>query len=91
MSAYGADICVAATNRSFNEDAYQHWASLDSSGIEAYLWDGDALLNHYREPPVGVSGAQRIAGVPSPSSRRRRAQALPGRPGSSRSDGYRSG
>ena len=48
MSAYGADVCVAATNQAFNEDAYRHWNSLTSSGIEAYLWDGDALLEHYR-------------------------------------------
>ncbi len=51
MSAYGADVCVAATNQAFSEDAYQHWNSLRASGIEAYLWDGNALLTHYRELP----------------------------------------
>ncbi len=51
MSAYGADICVAATNQAFNEEAYQHWKSLTSSGIEAFLWNGDALLKHYRALP----------------------------------------
>ena len=48
MSSYGADVCVAATNRSFNEDAYQHHETLESSNIEAYLWDGDALLRFFR-------------------------------------------
>lgn len=50
-SSYGADVCVAATNQTFSQDAYQHWESLRSAGIEAYLWDGDALLRHYRELP----------------------------------------
>ena len=47
MSDYGANVCVAATNQAFSEDAYQHWKSLRSSGIEAYLWDGKRLLDHY--------------------------------------------
>ena len=51
MSAYGADACVAATNQAFSEEAYRHWESLRSTGIEAYLWDGDALLRHYRDLP----------------------------------------
>ena len=51
MSSYGADICVAATNQAFNQEAYHHWKSLQSSGIDAYLWDGDALLKHYRRLP----------------------------------------
>ena len=59
MSAYGADVCVAATNQAFNDDAYEHWNFLRSSGIEAYLWDGDALLNHYRDLP-SESVARRV-------------------------------
>lgn len=59
MTAYGAQVCVAATNQAFNEDAYQYWNSLRATGIEAYLWDGDALLNHYRDLP-SVSAARRM-------------------------------
>ena len=52
MSAYGADVCVAATNQAFSEDAFQHRKSLTVSGIDAYLWDGHALLEHYRRLPL---------------------------------------
>ena len=51
MSAYGASICVAATNQTFNEDAHRHQEALRSSGIEAYLWNGDSLLRHFRKLP----------------------------------------
>ena len=46
-SAYGVDVCIAATNQAFNEDAYQYRQSLLSSGIEADLWDGNTLLKHF--------------------------------------------
>ena len=56
MAAYGASACVAATNQAFSEDAYQHWQSLRSAGIEAYLWNGRALLEHFGKlPTVSVS------------------------------------
>ena len=51
MTAYGADVCVAATNQAFNEDAFRHLSSLSSAGIEARLWDGHALLEFYRGLP----------------------------------------
>ena len=52
MSGYDADVCVAATNQAFSEDAYQHWKSLKSTGIEAFLWNGDALLKHFQKLPL---------------------------------------
>ena len=52
MGAYGANVCVAATNQAFSEDAFRHRKSLISSGINAYLWDGDALLENYRRLPL---------------------------------------
>ena len=51
MTAYGANVCVAATNQWFNEDAYQHWNALQSAGIEAYLWNGRSLLEHFGKLP----------------------------------------
>lgn len=51
MSAYSADVVVAATNQYFTEDAYQHCQTLCNAGVEARLWSGNVLLDHYSELP----------------------------------------
>ena len=62
MSAYDADVCVAATNQAFSEDAYQHLHSLKSSGIESFLWNGDALLKHFLKLPVESAASRDLRG-----------------------------
>ena len=62
MSAYNADVCVAATNQAFSEDAYQHWKSLKSSGIEALLWNGDSLLRHFERLPLESAAIRELRG-----------------------------
>lgn len=56
MSAYGAEIAVAATNQYFRDDASRRVDSLRASGIDARLWDGDALLRFFEQLPSESAG-----------------------------------
>ena len=50
-TAYGADVVVAATNRYFTEDAYQHHQALRNAGVDARLWTGNVLRDYFAELP----------------------------------------
>jgi superfamily II DNA or RNA helicase len=51
MTAYGADVAVAATNQRFADDAFRYLQGLKATNIDARLWDGEALLGFFRGLP----------------------------------------
>lgn len=50
-NAYGADICVAATNTSFNKESFRYQESLRANSVDARLWSGNTLLDYYHKLP----------------------------------------
>ena len=51
MSAYKAEVAVAATNQTFNADAQKYKKLMDSSDIDLRTWNGAYLQNYFRALP----------------------------------------
>lgn len=50
-NAYSADVCVAASNQSFSEEALRAKRAYKASGIDARLWDRTFLLKYAQRLP----------------------------------------
>ncbi|MCG3775309.1 MAG: putative DNA repair helicase RadD [Nitrospira sp.] len=51
MTAYQASVAVAVTNQNFREDTYRLLESQRAAGLDARLWDSDALLRFWAQLP----------------------------------------
>lgn len=51
-NSYDAQVCVAATNQRFTENAHRRTRAFRSSGIDARLWDRKYLLKYAQRLPV---------------------------------------
>ncbi len=58
LSVYKGNIAVAASNQSFNQDAYKYRELVTSNNIDLRLWDGAYLQSYFRQLP-GISVAHR--------------------------------
>lgn len=51
LSAYRAQVAVAATNTTFTLDAYEFQKTTSADGINIRLWNNHSLLNYYKKLP----------------------------------------
>jgi superfamily II DNA or RNA helicase len=51
MSAYRADVGIAATNTYFTDDAYSFFRDAKSNGVDVRLWHGGFLLKFFQNLP----------------------------------------
>ncbi len=50
-NVYQADTAIVATNQHFTQDSYEYLHEISKVGFDLRLWDGNYLLNYFRELP----------------------------------------